>query len=231
MRKLIENQKEFYREKFRHFGDDPKALGYNDGESQRLRFKLLRELFRYEKGGPFSVHEVGCGLAHFWQYAQEENMNCEYSGSDICENFISRSKTKFPAGDFFLQDMSEEFACLPPSVKEKDYYVVSGMFNPMNDNSVEEWEKFLFSVVDNMFRACRKGIAFNLLTLYSQENRRSKSLYYSDPKTIYDWCNAHLSRFVTVIADTPLYEFTVLVYREAFIKTLYPSVFDKYFRS
>ena len=231
MLKLIEGQKKFYQEKYGQFGDDPRALGYNDAESQRLRFKILCELFRYETNQRFSVHEVGCGLAHFGAWLQEKKINSEYSGSDISGNFIEIARAKFPESEFLLQNMGEDFDRLEARGNGKDYYVLSGTFNPMNETPVKEWEEFVLKVIGNMFRACRKGIAFNLLTSYSHEARRSKSLYYSDPKIVYDWCKTHLSRFVTVIEDTPLYEFTVLVYKEEFIRSLYASGFDKYFRS
>ena len=72
MLKLIQGQKKFYQEKYSEFGDDPRSLSHNDRESQYLRFKILSGLFRYESSPAFSVHEVGCGLAHFGTYLKEK---------------------------------------------------------------------------------------------------------------------------------------------------------------
>ncbi len=232
MSELIKNQKEFYEEKFQRFGEDPRSLGHNDRESQWLRFETLARLFRHEPAGArFSVHEMGCGLAHFNEYLLENKISCSYSGSDICGNFIERARAKFPQASFVLQNMAEEFEMMTSAVKGHDYYVASGVFNPSNGRPAQEWEAFLFKAIGNMFRACRKGIAFNLLTSYSHESRRSRELYYSDPKKMFDWCKTNLSRFVNVLEDTPLYEYTVLVYKKEFIRSLYSAPFDKYFRN
>lgn len=228
---LIEDQKKFYEEKYLRFGDDPRSLGYNDAESQRLRFEILRRLFLEETSARFSVHEAGCGLAHMAQFFQEKGISCEYSGSDISRHFVEQAKGKFPGSEFWLQDMAEDFDRLDPALKGKDYYVASGMFNPVNANPLQQWEKFIWKTVGNMFQACRKGISFNLLSLYSEESRRSPDLYYADPRIVYDWCKTHLSRFVSVLEDSPLYEFTVLVYKKEFVKSRNPSpLFEKYFR-
>jgi hypothetical protein len=36
-------------------------------------------------------------------------------------------------------------------------------------------------------------------------------LYYADPLFFFDYCKTRFSRFVTLIHDYPLYEFTILV--------------------
>ena len=36
-------------------------------------------------------------------------------------------------------------------------------------------------------------------------------LYYADPRDLFDHCKRHVSRFVSVLHDTPLYEFTLIV--------------------
>ena len=229
MKDLLARQKAFYEERYKAFGDDPRSLSYNSIESQRLRFRVLAELFRHEAGRGFSIHEAGCGLAHFNEFLQTEGPSCTYSGSDIYEPFIEASRAKFPDSAFVLQDMSVALDRIHPAARGSDYYVVSGTFNPINDCDPDQWEAFVFRVVNNMFALAGKGIAFNLLTTYV--DYRDDQLYYADPRRFYDWCKTNLSRFVTVVSDYALYEFSVLVYKPAFVRSLHTQEFERYFSS
>jgi hypothetical protein len=57
----------------------------------------------------------------------------------------------------------------------------------------------------------RKGFAFNALSLYSDPEKRRPDLYYADPLALFDHCQRHFSRYVSLLHDYPLYEFTILV--------------------
>ncbi len=229
MNDLLARQKAFYEQLYKAYGDDPRSLSYNSIESQHLRFRVLAELFRYETCADFSVHEAGCGLAHFNEFLQAHGPRCAYSGSDIYEPFIEASRAKFPDSRFVLQDMSVALDQIHPDARGSDYYVVSGTFNPINDCDLAEWKAFIFRMLTNMFALAGKGIAFNLLTTYV--DYRDDRLYYADPKRFYDWCKTNLSRFVSVISDYPLYEFSMLVYKPTFVRSLHPQEFERYFSS
>ena len=55
------------------------------------------------------------------------------------------------------------------------------------------------------------GFGFNVLTLYSDADKRRADLYYADPLELFTHCRLTFSRFVTLLHDYPLYEFTLLV--------------------
>ena len=57
----------------------------------------------------------------------------------------------------------------------------------------------------------RTGFAFNALSLYSDPDRRRPDLYYADPLYWFDHCKRRYCRFVALLHDYPLYEFTILV--------------------
>lgn len=226
MGSIDESQIGFYLKKYREFGDDPRSLSFNDKGSQYLRFERIADLFRHEKG-MFSVHEVGCGLGHFKEYLDAAGRACEYSGCDIVPDFIDKGREKFPGCRFFLQNIGDDYRHIDEGIKGKDYYCLNGTFNPKEDATVEEWETFVFKSIENMYRMARKGICFNFLTSYS--DFYDDKLYYADPLRIMDWSIRHLSRFVSVSQDTPLYEFFVYVYKKEFVKGEYPG-YEKYFR-
>lgn len=227
MGKIEKTQKAFYLGKFKTFGDDPRSLSWSDKKTQLLRFKRITELFKYENSHSFSVHEVGCGLAHFKEFLNTLCLNCIYSGSDIIPDFIEHNRRKYPQCDFLVQNIALDYDHIDKTIKGKDYYCISGTFYTKEDNSVKEWETFVFKSLSNMFEMAKKGIAFNFLTSYS--NFYDKKLYYADPKKMIDWCLKNLSRFIAIFHDTPLYEFTVVVYKEKFIKEKFPK-YKKYFK-
>jgi hypothetical protein len=234
MENIEESQKELYLKKFRAFGEDPRSLSWNDKKSQFLRFKRIAELFKYENSQlghshsePFTVHEIGCGLAHFKDFLDSSGYNCTYSGSDIVADFIEHNRRKYPQCRFFLQSISDNYDEIDDAIRNNDYYCLSGTFYTMENNDIKDWESFVFKAILSMFRMAKKGIAFNFLT--SHADFYDGKLYYADPKEIIDWCIKNLSRFVVLLHDIPLYEFTVVVYREEFVKEKFPE-YSMYFK-
>jgi hypothetical protein len=226
MKGLEESQLQLYGKKFLEFGDDSKALSWNDRESQFMRFNRIAELFRYERSDRFSVHEIGCGLGHFKDFLDCTGRGCEYSGSDIVADFIERDRKKYPACRFFEQSIGDDFESIGPQIKGRDYYCLSGTFYTKENNPSETWERFIHRSMDNMFRMAKKGICVNFLT--SQSDFFNDRLYYADPGEIIDFAFGRLSRFVTITHDLPLFEFFVYVYKEDFIRSQYPD-YERYF--
>jgi len=229
VKKISEGQKELYSKKYCLFGDNTKSLLWNNQESQFLRFSQLAQLFQFENSNRFSVHEIGCGLAHFKDFLDSQNIYCQYSGSDIVPDFIKASKKKYPPSFFTLQDISVDFNKIKKRIRGKDYYCLSGTFYTKEDNSIRKWESFVFKSMENMFRMAKKGVAFNFLTSYS--TFYDKKLYYANPGKIMNWCNKKLSRFIILSHNIPLYEFTVFLYKKEFIKKNFPQKsYGKYFK-
>lgn len=225
--KIEESQKKIYFSKFLNFGDEPRSMSWNDKGSQYLRFRKIFGLFKYENSSEtFSIHEVGCGLAHFKEFLDNTRCNYVYSGSDIIPEFIDHNKNKYPECHFSVQNISDDYDQVEDAIKGNDYYCLSGTFHTKEDNAVPDWELFIYKSIENMFKMAKKGICFNFLTSYSEFY--DEKLYYADPKEIMDWCVKNLSRFISIEHDIPLYEFFVYVYKEDYIKEKFPD-YGKYF--
>jgi hypothetical protein len=54
------------------------------------------------------------------------------------------------------------------------------------------------------------GFAFNLLTTFV--DWKKDVLYYADPMHYFEYCKKNFSRYVTLLHDYPLYEWTLLVF-------------------
>jgi hypothetical protein len=226
MNKRNKTQRIFYLKKFIENHDSPLSLSYNNIKSQNLRFEKINKLFSYEENGaPFSIHEIGSGLAHYYEYIKNNKIfeNAVYSGSDIVPDFIEFCDLKYPNLSFKNRDITET---LPD--EKYDYLMLSGTFNPILDSPIQEWETFIHSMIKSMFAMSKKGIAFNFITSYSDYN--ASDLYYCDPKKMINFVVNNLSRFFLIDSAYPLYEFTVCVYKKNFLNKIYNSKeFDKYF--
>ena len=99
-------------------------------------------------------------------------------------------------------------------LREADYTVASGIFNVKLEASCTEWESYVLRTLETISRLSKRGFAFNVLTKYSDPEFLRPDLYYADPLFFFDCCKTKFSRFVSLLHDYPLYEFTLLVRKE-----------------
>jgi hypothetical protein len=94
-----------------------------------------------------------------------------------------------------------------------DYAVASGVFNVKQQAADDEWREYIWETVADLAVLGTRGFAFNALTSYSDADKRRPDLFYADPLEAFDRCKRTYSRFVTLLHDYPLYEFTLIVRR------------------
>jgi len=222
---IADEQRRYYGELLRRFGDDPRALGHRDRETQHERFVRLARVFDAEDG-PFTVHEIGCGLGDLGGYLADRHPLARYSGSDVCEEFVDACRSRFPEGRFELRDVTAE---LPDD--RYDYVVQSGTLNGRLGTSNAEWTEFVFDLTRAMYRMAGRGVATNFLSSYGDADRKREDLHYQDPIAIVDFVRGELSRHWEIDAAGPLYEFTLRIYRPGYVASRYPdAAFTRYFR-
>ena len=107
-----------------------------------------------------------------------------------------------------------EFVNQQPQLREADYTIASGIFNVKLNTSTEDWRQYMLDVLDTMNSLSRRGFAFNALTSYSDKEFMRPDLYYADPLFFFDHCKTKFSKFVTLLHDYPLFEFTMLVRKD-----------------
>lgn len=197
---------DYYNSTLERFGDGPKAVNWSSEESQRLRFDILSQVGDLRNR---CVHDVGCGLAHFYTYLQSRQLNCDYIGSDISEQMIRAAREKNPEGPTLktanLLQTDEPWM-------RADYVLNSGVFTVKCDIAEPEWEEFVFSMIERMFSLCEVGIGFNLMTSYV--DYKDGHLYYKSPDDILSFCVNNLSRRVVIRHDYPLWEYFTFIYKE-----------------
>lgn len=220
----IDAQLDVYRDNFIKHGDSPLGTHQNDRGTQSLRFERLIKHLDFNAGEKTTIHDIGSGTCDLYEYLNGQDKQIVYSGTEIVQEMIDVASAKYPEIKLYNRNILDE-----KTEDTYDYVVLSGTFNIPGEVTKKNWEQFIFSIISKMFLMSSKGIAFNGLTTY--KTLTNPTLYYLDPKLIFDFCATHLSRFVTIDHSYALYEYTVTVYKKEEIRNRYKEdYFAKYFK-
>jgi|GEM_PF-31960 len=196
---------DYYTEKLALHGATPQGVDWNSPESQTVRFEQLLKV--REDNSRFTINDYGCGYGALIDYLVRAGCDFEYRGFDISEAMIAKAR-ELHEGKGPYSFVTDESLMTPA-----DYTVASGVFNVKMDASIEEWERYVLSTIDTIARLSTKGFAFNVLTGYADPELMRADLYYADPLFLFGFCRTRYSRWITLLHDYGLYEFTILVRR------------------
>jgi SAM-dependent methyltransferase len=193
----------YYTGKLAAHGPTPAGVDWNSAESQEFRFRQLARLC--EGSGPATFVDYGCGYGALADFLSEAGLLAQYIGYDLSTEMVGAAVAQhrnLPAARFTTRR---------GDLQPADYTVASGIFNVKFDTSEERWLRYFLDTLDDMASLSVRGFAFNALTSYSDPDRRRPDLFYADPAALFDHCKRRYSRFVALLHDYPLYEFTMLV--------------------
>lgn len=187
-------------------GATARGVDWNSQQSQQLR---LRRLLQVRRGSePYSLIDYGCGYGALGHLLVAENEPVEYIGFDVSPRMITLARAHNPAGEQCrFTDRVEE---LEPA----DFVIASGLFNLRLSVEEAAWEAYVLDTLDTFAVLGRRGFAFNLLTSWSDRDRMRADLFYADPCQYFEHCMRRYSREVTLLHDSGLYEWSILVRQE-----------------
>lgn len=206
-RSLLSDVAGYYSQRLAQYGTTPQGVDWNGEAGQTLRFAQLGKAIDAQTH--FSVNDLGCGYGAFYDYLSGLYPSFSYTGVDISAEMINTAKQRYQdatSAHFF-------HGSVPPAIA--DYGVASGVFNVRLGRTAEEWLSYLEATLDDMDRTSRLGFAFNCLTSWSDADKMRDYLYYADPCALFDLCKQRYSRNVALLHDYGLYEFTILVRKQA----------------
>ena len=203
---ILSQTKQYYDKKLGAYGPTPKGVDWNSEASQELRFEQLLKVC--DTSNPFTLNDYGCGYGALAAYMTEQDYRFEYNGFDLSVQMIDAARKEY--GDFEHCVFSSDEGHLGVA----DYTVASGIFNVKQQTNLEQWQGYVLNILGKMAELSKKGLAFNALTKYSDLEFMRDDLFYADPLFLFDYCKRNFSRFVAVLHDYPLYEFTILVKKE-----------------
>ena len=196
----------YYSDKIEVHGPTAQGVDWNSPDSQRLRFVQLLKLV--DRNQPFTINDYGCGYGALADYLRSEGYAFQYLGFDISRKMVAKANELHAA----MQGVT--FVGKERDLREADYTVASGIFNVKLKAATEAWEGYMLRTLERISSLSKRGFAFNVLTKYSDAEFQRPDLYYADPLFLFDHCKTKFSRFVSLLHDYPLYEFTILVRKE-----------------
>jgi hypothetical protein len=192
----------YYGEKLAAHGATPAGVDWSSADSQTLRFRQLLRIC--DAPGPFSVIDYGCGYGALVPFLRATGSLESYVGYDIVAAMVAEAGVLHGGGDCRFVSRREDLT-------SADLTFASGIFNVKLTTPRDEWTDYVLRTLDDLAALSRRGFAFNALTSYSDPDRQRPDLYYADPLALFDHCKRRYSRFVALLHDYPLWEFTILV--------------------
>ena len=142
--------------------NQPECVGWLDGSENAL----IRNQKIYEAGigDNDSVLDIGCGVAHLYEFLKMGGWNGKYLGIDPNKKAIDLIDEDINAMHGTIEDL--------PDFMKYDWVIASGVFN------LGLTENLTFSIIHNMISHANKGIIFNMLQApYLDSNYEA---YYPD---------------------------------------------------
>jgi SAM-dependent methyltransferase len=186
-------------------GTSSASVGWPDADAQRLRFDKLA--YAIELDAPadaVAVNDWGCGYGAMFHYldARPDVQLGAYTGYDISADMLAAARD-------YVDDARARWVRGARVTEPADFTFVSGTFNVRMAATDEAWRCYVEQSLLDLAAQSRRGLAFNLLTTYV--DWRKDDLFYADPAHFFGFCRQHLSRYVTLLHDYPLYEWTIVV--------------------
>ena len=193
----------YYAEKLKTHGATCRGVDWNSSESQERRFTELLRICGGES--PTSLNDFGCGYGALVDYLRRAGRPFDYCGYDAAGSMIDAARAAHP------ETPTCTFTSDRHSIRPRDYTIASGVFNVKLDASDAAWRAYVDQELAAIAAISLRGFAFNMLTSYSDPDRKRGDLFYQEPEEMFRYCMNRFSRAVALIHDYPLYEFTVLV--------------------
>jgi trans-aconitate methyltransferase len=123
----FENIANFYNERVRTFGHDPRACDYGRAESQQRKFAVLSRMTDYSQA---SVLDVGCGFADFADYLFKRYQGVEYHGLDLSQEMITKARLARPRLDLRVGNVLKL-----PQDESYDIITANGIFYLLGEDA------------------------------------------------------------------------------------------------
>lgn len=184
-------------------GPTSRGVDWQDAHSHSLRHA---QFLRLTRGDPdASVIDLGCGYGDFLTTLRRDGHRGHYLGVDVAPAMITTARALHGDGE----DRTWQLSAEPES--SADYAIASGIMNVRRGAPPAVWQTYIDGVLDTLARRSRRGFGFNMLTLWSDPEKRRPDLHYADPVAVFAYCLQRWGRQAAVLQDYGLWEFTVLV--------------------
>lgn len=202
---IDQRQIHYFDQYFQQHGATIEGLNYGSKARQQLCFAQVARILQHQPHESFSLNDYGCGYGDLHPFLLEHGYtNVDYRGYDITPKILQAAKENFTDVDRVHFFNSED------DLPQADYTVAVGVFN-IHNGDLDAWRDYVVAKLHKLWGQTQRGLAFNLLTSYSDADKMRDYLYYADPLYFFDYCKRNFSRNVALLHDYGVYEFTLLV--------------------
>ena len=201
-----------------NYGYQPQALFWSSREIQEVRFRVLVQILAKDDKlnpsqkqlSPPSLLDVGCGFGDLSRYLQHQEIEVNYYGLDLSQDMVDSARCQNPHLDFKQGDIFD----LKFDQQVFDYVFLSGALNEVvespEDAEFQGKGAYAKAVIQEMYRVCKKGVAFNLLDARNQWVQSRIDLQSFQPQEIIEFCQS-FAKQVTWQDDYLENDFTVFL--------------------
>lgn len=203
---IIECVKEFNDEQVLCHSVSPQGVGWNSDHAQITRYEQLLYAIPQKGWGTCLINDIGCGYGALWSMLQDTQKDVRYRGYDVSDGMLSAARQTHGS----TVGGQAEFNHLG-KIAIADYSVASGIFGMRFGFGEADWHEYVLDTLDLLNFYSRFGFAFNMLTSYSDLDKRKDELFYANPCSYFDICKRKYSLNVALLHDYGLYDFTIVV--------------------
>jgi SAM-dependent methyltransferase len=173
-----------------------------------LRHEVMFGVCR--EASALSLLDLGCGYGEFVDFLARRGdlERIDYRGIDLSATMIDAARRLHPGRPFDVRDILRE----PLDAASIDYVIMNGVLTERVGLGEDEMAAFARDMVAAAYRACRKGIAFNVMSHHV--DRKREDLFHWPFDEAAAFIKRECSRHLVFRADYGLYEYTAYVYRE-----------------
>lgn len=197
-------------------GYEPQALFWSNREIQHIRFKKLMEILpslEVLSAKQWSLLDVGCGFADLYDFLQDLDYAPNYSGLDISQDMVNAANAMHK----HIEVNQGELVDFNYSENQFDYVFLSGALNEVVETELEgnaqQQGAYAKSVIFEMYRICKQGVAFNLLDKRHSWVASRTDLQAFTPVEIVGFCKGFASQ-VRLVEGYLENDFTVHLYKD-----------------
>ena len=192
--------KGFYEKLLEKYGYSIKSLDYRSETSQKTRFDIITQVGINDD---CSLLDVGCGFGDYFNYLKQRGIkNVKYNGIDLTDKIVNVAKEKNPLANVVQGNVLDL-----PDDKKFDYVVSLGVNGVKTGDN---WDN-LTSVLDKMWKLCKKGIAYNAVSNFASE--QDEQIYFVSPIRVIEHVMNNLTYKVVFRHDYMPHDFTIYVYK------------------
>jgi SAM-dependent methyltransferase len=175
------------------------------------RFDVMLEVVRPNSEKPVSILDLGCGVGLLVDHLQATDaLNAfDYWGIDLSTKMVAAARERHPAQRFESRDILSN----PLPAGCVDYVIMNGLLTEKVELSQPTMEAYAIDIIKMAFGACRRGIAFNVMSTHLDWLRND--LFHWPLDSVAAFLVGQCSRSIVIRMDYGLYEYTVYVYNKA----------------